>query len=79
MADTDFDVEDTIDPLEKMLEARAAEARMRALQPSRTRCEECDDAIPEPRRLVLPGVRLCVHCQEYLDRSASRRMAADDD
>ena len=78
MADTDFDVEDTIDPLEKVLEARAANARLRARQPSRTRCEECDDTIPEPRRLALPGVRLCVHCQEYLDRTARRRMADDD-
>ena len=30
-------------------------------------CEECDAAIPEARRLVVPGVRLCVACQEAVD------------
>lgn len=36
--------------------------------PSRTQCEECGEAIPEPRRKAVPGVRLCVACQEELDR-----------
>lgn len=27
-------------------------------------CEECGAAIPEARRLALPGVATCVHCQE---------------
>ncbi|HET6782896.1 MAG TPA: TraR/DksA C4-type zinc finger protein, partial [Pseudoxanthomonas sp.] len=31
-------------------------------------CEECDAAIPEARRRALPGVRLCVSCQEERDR-----------
>jgi phage/conjugal plasmid C-4 type zinc finger TraR family protein len=31
-------------------------------------CEECGSAIPEARRSVLPGVRLCVVCQEAVDR-----------
>lgn len=37
-------------------------------------CEECEQAIPEGRRRALPGVRLCVACQEAQDReqSASR-------
>lgn len=30
-------------------------------------CEECDAVIPEGRRKILPGVRLCVACQEALD------------
>ena len=30
-------------------------------------CEECDAAIPEARRLAVPGVRLCVACQEARD------------
>ncbi len=30
-------------------------------------CEECDAAIPEARRRALPGVRLCVPCQEAHD------------
>lgn len=35
---------------------------------SLTRCEECDEPIPEARRKALPGVRLCVHCQSERDR-----------
>ena len=36
--------------------------------PGLARCEECDAAIPEARRRALPGVRLCVPCQEAHDR-----------
>jgi len=32
------------------------------------RCEECDKPIPEARRKAVPGVRLCVVCQEAADR-----------
>ena len=34
---------------------------------SLTHCEECGEVIPEARRLAIPGVRLCVDCQEELD------------
>ncbi|WP_019594206.1 DksA/TraR family C4-type zinc finger protein [Thioalkalivibrio sp. ALM2T] len=30
-------------------------------------CEECGASIPEGRRQALPGVRLCVGCQEAED------------
>ena len=30
-------------------------------------CEECAAAIPEARREAVPGVRLCVTCQELED------------
>ena len=36
--------------------------------PVRLRCEDCDAAIPEARRKALPGVRLCVACQDVHDR-----------
>ncbi len=32
-------------------------------------CEECDTKIPKARRDVVPGVRLCVTCQEKIDDS----------
>ncbi|NDY95456.1 DksA/TraR family C4-type zinc finger protein [Wenzhouxiangella limi] len=35
--------------------------------PSRLECEECGDSIPEARRRALPGVKLCVACQEEMD------------
>ena len=36
--------------------------------PSLERCEECDAEIPVARRTAVPGVRLCVACQEKRDR-----------
>ena len=44
--------------------------RVRSRMPkgeSLTHCEECDKKIPEARRTALPGVELCVNCQEALD------------
>lgn len=38
--------------------------------PGLTRCEDCDAEIPEARRKAVPGVRLCVPCQEAQDREA---------
>lgn len=35
---------------------------------SLTHCEECDAPIPEARRLAMPGVRLCVNCQQSLEQ-----------
>ena len=35
--------------------------------PGLERCEECDAPIPEARRRALPGVRLCVPCQQARD------------
>ena len=35
---------------------------------SRSDCEACDRPIPEGRRQALPGVRLCVACQQVRDR-----------
>ena len=40
--------------------------------PSFTQCEECDAPIPEARQLAVPGVRLCVVCQEKADREAAQ-------
>ncbi|MEH6570033.1 MAG: DksA/TraR family C4-type zinc finger protein [Halioglobus sp.] len=34
-------------------------------------CEECNTTIPEARRKAIPGVRLCVACQETLDEEQS--------
>ncbi len=37
---------------------------------SLTHCADCNAAIPEARRKAIPGVRLCVTCQEAEDRDA---------
>jgi phage/conjugal plasmid C-4 type zinc finger TraR family protein len=36
--------------------------------PGLERCEECDAEIPEARRKAVPGVRLCIACQEQHDQ-----------
>lgn len=36
---------------------------------SLAQCEECGDTIPEARQKALPGVRLCIACQEEADKS----------
>lgn len=35
-------------------------------------CVECDEPIPEARRLAVPGVQLCVGCQTGRDRARPR-------
>ncbi len=39
--------------------------------PSLTHCAECEAEIPEGRRQAIPGVRLCVNCQEVADGRTS--------
>ena len=49
--------------------------RVRASLPTGTSlefCEECGEAIPQARRDALPGVRLCIHCQEEADKYQKR-------
>ncbi len=43
---------------------------------SLTHCEECGAVIPEARRTALPGVRLCVACQEEHDRDTGSQPGA---
>lgn len=38
---------------------------------SRSRCEQCNASIPVARRKALPGVKLCVPCQEAHDTEAT--------
>ena len=35
---------------------------------SLTHCEECGNEIPQARREAIDGVRLCVGCQQEIDR-----------
>ena len=34
-------------------------------------CEECGANIPEARRKAVPGVRLCINCQQQADEAQS--------
>ncbi len=39
--------------------------------PGLTHCEECGKEIPEARRKAVPGVRMCVDCQQAHDEDQS--------
>ena len=36
-------------------------------------CAECEELIPEARRLARPGVKLCIDCQEERDGRVAHR------
>lgn len=36
--------------------------------PGLSHCQECEAAIPQARRAAMPGVRLCVPCQQAHDQ-----------
>lgn len=42
-------------------------ARQAPVGESLTYCADCEEPIPEARRRVLPGVRLCIECQRERD------------
>ena len=48
---------------------RRAQARL-PTGASLSHCEDCGVAIPEARQVAMPGVRLCVSCQEAKDQAA---------
>jgi len=59
--------------VQDQIDATVKDAIMRARSqlpqgPGRSHCEECDAPIPEARRKAMPGVRLCVACQEAGER-----------
>ncbi len=43
------------------------------LAESATHCAECDDPIPQARRLAVPGITLCVACQQRLEHIRKRK------
>ncbi len=56
------------DQIDASLADEVNRARSRLPQGESLReCENCGTAIPEARRQVMPGVRLCVACQETED------------
>lgn len=60
------------DQIDATIKDGVAHARSRLPKgPSLSQCEECGAAIPEARQLAIPGVRLCVACQEAVDRDVA--------
>lgn len=40
---------------------------------SLTHCADCEEPIPEERRRALPGVKLCIDCQQERDSAFQAR------
>ncbi|QDH69586.1 DksA/TraR family C4-type zinc finger protein [Marilutibacter alkalisoli] len=64
---SDTSVQDQIDATVEDAIKRARSQLARG--PGLSHCEECDAPIPEARRKAVPGVRLCVACQEAEDEA----------
>ena len=63
--------------VQDQIDATIADAVKRAQSrlpsgPGSEQCEDCGAGIPEARRNAIPGVRLCVSCQEAQDRDAAQ-------
>ncbi|MBY6135337.1 DksA/TraR family C4-type zinc finger protein [Leisingera sp. XS_AS12] len=48
-------------------------AQKRPTGESLTHCAECEEPIPEKRRLAIPGVKLCIDCQQERDGAQKAR------
>ena len=48
-------------------ELKRLQARPRPFGVSRTHCAECEEPIPEARQHAIPGVKLCLECQQERD------------
>jgi phage/conjugal plasmid C-4 type zinc finger TraR family protein len=60
------------DQIDASVEDAVKRARSRLPQgESRRECQECGEAIPEARRKAVPGVRLCIACQNEIDQAES--------
>jgi phage/conjugal plasmid C-4 type zinc finger TraR family protein len=59
------------DQIDATVEDAVKRARSQLPQgPSLRHCEECEAPIPPARRKAVPGVRLCVSCQQAHDKAA---------
>jgi phage/conjugal plasmid C-4 type zinc finger TraR family protein len=49
------------------------QVRKTPLGQSFTNCAECEEPIPEARRVALPGVKLCIDCMQERDKGFQAR------
>ena len=60
--------------IEASIEDKLARIKRAPLQgESFTHCAECEEEIPEARRVALPGVKLCIDCQSERDGQVQTR------
>ena len=55
------------DAVNEQINSTIEDAVARARGESLEECEECGEPIPEARRKAIPGVRLCITCQQNKD------------
>lgn len=61
------------DQIDATVDDAVRRARAKLSQgPSRAECMECGAVIPQARRKAVPGVRLCVSCQDEQDAAEGR-------
>ena len=48
-------------------------ARKAPVGESRSHCAECEEPIPQKRRDAVPGVKLCIECQQERDGTYKAR------
>lgn len=63
--------------VQDQIDATVKDAVLRARErlpdgPGSSHCTHCGAQIPAARREAIPGVRVCVACQEQEDRTAAR-------
>ena len=64
------DVADIANDIEQERINRILESRPQPIErPSAIQCEDCGAPIPDARRVALPGVITCIHCQELNEQS----------
>lgn len=49
------------------------QARKAPVGESLTHCADCEEEIPEARRMAIPGVKLCIECQQDRDSAFKAR------
>ena len=54
-------------------ELKRMQARSRPTGESLSDCAECDEPIPEARQRAIPGVKLCIDCQQERDSTYTAR------
>lgn len=54
-------------------ELKRLQARRGPMGESAEFCVECDEPIPEARRVAIPGVKLCIDCQKARDARPQTR------
>ena len=68
---------DIIDQANKLVEHRLQLAiqkhRIDQNAVSAEHCSECEEDIPEARRVAMPGCKTCASCQEVLERMIKQR------